>query len=213
MRLLNNNAYQILMLPAVLLLFFFTACDDSSTGPGNEEEGSQIESYTVEDIPATDAITYYSLRENSMVEESDSASAEWDVAFSTTTIYTNSGSSGPGNGGAIVLDQAFGSTTVAPSTGYGIDTTATNPAIPIGSGNGWYNYNRTTHIVTPIENTTLIIKTGDGDHYAKLRVLSYYKGNPDLSGDEFSNNPDEYPSGHYTFEYTIQLNGSREFVE
>ncbi len=208
-----RNTLQLLSLPAVLLLFLSTACNDSSTGPGNEEEDeSQIESYIVEDIPASDAITYYSLRDNSIVEASDSASTEWDIAFSTTTIYTNSEASGPGDGGALVLDVSFDDVTIAPSDGYSTDTD-TLLAIPTGSGNGWYNYNRTTHIVTPIENKTLVIKTGDGANYAKLQVLSYYKGNPDLSGEEFSNNPDNYPSGYYTFEYVIQLNGSREFAE
>lgn len=202
--------FQTLSLPAVLL-FLFTACDDSSTGPDNEEEVSQVESYIVEDIPAADVITYYSLRENNTIVE-DSASTEWDVAFSSTTIYTNSGLSGPGDGGALILDIPFNDVTIAPSGGYNVDTD-TLFAIPAGSGNGWYNYNPATHIVTPIENTTLVIKTGDGAFYAKLQVLSYYKNNPDISSDEFSNNPDEYPSRHYTFEYTIQLNGSREFVK
>lgn len=198
---------------AVALAFAFTACSDDTTGTNGEEE-SQIETHMVEDIPADTAytgdITYYSLRENSLVEESDSASTDWDIAFSGTTIYTNNEASGPGDAGAIVLDQAFEATTIAPSNGYAVDTTATNLAIPTGSDNGWYNYNTTTHIVTPLPDKTIIIQTADGQHYAKLSVISYYKGDPDLSGDEFNNNPDEYPSRHYTFEYAIQLNGSRE---
>lgn len=208
-----RNKFQALSLPAVLLLFMFTACDDSSTGPGNEEEVSQIESYTVKDVPAADVITYYSLRENSIVEVSDSASTNWDVAFSSTTIYTNSGISGPGDGGALILDVPFNDVTIAPSEGYNVDTD-TLLAIPHGDENGWYNYTGTeqtpNHAILPIENKTIVLKTGDGQYYAKMRVLSYYEGNPEISSEQ------PYPpSGDrmYTFEYTIQLNGSRNFVE
>lgn len=190
------------------LAFVFTACSDDTTGANGEEE-SRFEIHTAEDVPADTAstgdITYYNLRENTTVEDSDSASTEWDVAFSGTTLYTNSGASGPGDGGAIVLDQAFETTTIAPSEGYNVDTD-TLLAVPSGSDNGWYNYNMTTHVITPLPDKTIVVRTADGQHYAKLRVISYYKGNPDLSGDEFNNNPGEYPSRHYTIEYAIQLN-------
>ncbi|GAA5522077.1 HmuY family protein [Aliifodinibius salicampi] len=199
-----------LTLIAATLAFVFTACSNDTTGSNGEE--SQLETHTVTDISTGERgnpqIAYYSLRENTLVQ--DSASTEWDIAFSRTTIYTNSGSSGPGDGGAIVLDQSFEATAMAPSEGYVIDTSSTNLAIPTGSDNGWYHYNPSTHIVTPIEGKTIVIRTAGGTQYAKINILSYYKGNPDLSGDEFNNNPDNYPSGHYTFEYAIQLHGSRE---
>lgn len=205
-----------LTLIAAALAFTLTACsDDSNTGPDPNE--SQLETHTVEDLntgyggrTAPNDTVYYSLRENNIVDKSDSVSTQWDVAFSSTSIYTNSGNSGPGNGGAIVLDQSFDATVTAPPEGYAIDTTATSLAIPRGSDNGWYHYNESTHIVTPIEGKTIVIRTSDGEHYAKMKIISWYKGNPDVSSDEFNNNPDDYPSGFYTFEYAIQLNESRE---
>jgi hypothetical protein len=206
-----------LSLPLIAAAFtlLFTACDDSTTGPDGGGEESQIETHTVADISTGERgnakIAYYSLRENSLVQ--DSASTDWDIAFSRTTIYTNSEASGPGEAGAIVLDQSFDGTTQAPSTGFAVDTSATSLAIPTGSSNGWYNYNRSTHLITPIEDKTTVLRTADGGHYAKLKILSYYKGNPDLSSDEFANNAEDYPSGHYTFEYSIQLNGTRAFTE
>ena len=206
-----KKSYSLPLLAAALTLLF-TACDDSSTGPNGGEETSQIETHTVKNISTgqrgAPQIAYYSLRGNALVE--DSASTEWDVAFSRTTIYTNSQASGPGNGGAIVLDKSFDATTIAPSKGYKVDTDS-GLAIPAGSDNGWYNYNSSTHLITPIEGKTIVIRTADGEYYAKLNILSYYKDNPDLSSDEFANNPDDYPSGYYTFEYAIQLNDSRKF--
>ena len=208
-----KKSYSLPLL-AVAFALLFTACDDSSTGPNGGEESSKVETHTVENISTGSRgaaqIAYFSLCENTLVQ--DSASTEWDVAFSRTTIYTNSEASGPGNSGAIVLDQSFDATTVAPSEGYNVDTQA-GLAIPTGSDNGWYNYNSSTHLITPIEGKTIVVRTADGEHYAKLKIISYYKDNPDLSSDEFANNPDNYPSGYYTFEYAIQQNGSREFTE
>ncbi|MCW9707546.1 HmuY family protein [Fodinibius salsisoli] len=223
MLLITNKTFSLPLLAAAFALLF-TACDDSSTGPETGEEESQIETHTVEDLDTgyggrmtPNDTLYYSLRENSIVDKSDSVSTQWDLAFSGTTIYTNSEASGPGDGGAIVLGQTFDATTIAPSEGYAIDTTATNLAITTGSDNGWYHYTgqkgTPPHTIVPLENTTLIVRTADGKHYAKLRIISWYKGNPDLSSDEFANNSDNYPSGNYTFEYAIQLNGTRTFTE
>lgn len=205
-----------LTLIAAALAFAFTACSDDTTGTNGEEE-SQLETHTVEDLDtgyggraAPNDTAYYSLRENSRVDKSDSTSTQWDVAFSGTTIYTNSGSSGPGDGGAVILDQAFDAIPMAPSGGYAIDTTATNLAIPKGDENGWYNYTSMDqnphHTVLPMENKTIVLKTGDGQYYAKIRILSYYKGNPEI-GEE---TPSGDITGFYTFDYAIQLNGSRE---
>ena len=42
--------------------------------------------------------TYYRLSDSSIVPFSDSNSAKWDIAFRSTTIHINAGSSGPGLG-------------------------------------------------------------------------------------------------------------------
>lgn len=196
------------------IAFVFSACKDSGTGPENE---FQAETHTVTDIPAdtagTGEYTFFSLRENTIVE--DSASTEWDIALAGTNILTNSGVSGPGDGGALILDIAFEDVTIAPSEGYNVDTD-TLLAIPTGTDNGWYHYTGDqppTHAILPLENKTIILKTGDGQYYAKLRILSYYEGNPDTSTESFANFGTRPEGSVYTFEYTIQQNGSREFVE
>ena len=55
--------------------------------------------------------------------------------------------------------------------------------------------------MTPIAGRTIALTTGDGD-YAKLRILSYYRGNPATPGGD---------SRYYTFEYVVQPDGSRDF--
>ncbi|MEY3246290.1 MAG: hypothetical protein RL253_1464, partial [Bacteroidota bacterium] len=46
--------------------------------------------------------TFYSFETNSIVPNSDSNSTKWDIGVRGSTIITNGGTSGPGNGGAFV---------------------------------------------------------------------------------------------------------------
>lgn len=201
----------LLTFAAVIGLFLFSSCSDSGTGI--EEPEPEVESNTIESLEAlgeNGQYTFFSLRTGQIVSRSDSASTNWDLAFNGTTILTNSDISGPGSGGAIILDSSFSGVTIAPSEGYNTDTNELL-AIPTGSGNGWYNYNFTTHKITPLPDKTIVIRTADGNHYAKLQIISYYKDNPDLANEEYQNNSEAYPSRYYTFDYVIQLEeGLRE---
>lgn len=205
-----------LPLLAAGLLLIFNACSDSSTGP--EDNESQLEVRTAADIPANPGaergdpadFTFYDLQSGEIVADEDSATTIWDLAFSSTTILTNSGISGSGEGGAVILDVPFENIDIAPSEGYNTDA-ETSLAIPTGDENGWYNYTGTdqnpNHAILPIENKTIVVRTGDGDHYAKVRILSYYKGNPEITSDmQFPPANDRY----YTFEYAVQMNETRE---
>lgn len=186
----------------IFLLILFTGCDDENGV--TEPEEINVTVVTAKDINANGpGKTYYRFRDSTVVTGSDTATANWDVAFSSTTIYTNSGSSGPGEGGAVVLTNTdFLSLSEAPAEGYEVDG-EDSPAIPTGSGNGWYLYDFNNHAITPIPGVVLVIKTGDGK-YAKMQIESYYKGAPETisSSDE---------SGYYTFQYYYQPDGSRSF--
>lgn len=158
-------------------------------------------------IGTTNQFTFYSLREGRIVLSStaenraDSASTDWDIAFRGTTIRINGGTSGPGMGGAQVLTAAFDEVTEAPADGYTQDT-AGAPAIPTGSGNGWYTY--ANNVVSATPGRVLIIRTADG-RYAKVRILGYYRGNPATV------DPNTAQDRYYTFEYIFQPDGSRNF--
>ena len=51
--------------------------------------------------------TYYSLVDNKAIASTDAASTKWDIAFSSTKILINGGTSGPGIGGAFVYVGLF----------------------------------------------------------------------------------------------------------
>ncbi|QNE39902.1 hypothetical protein F1C16_10200 [Hymenobacter sp. NBH84] len=143
---------------------------------------------------------FYSLATGKEVSYTDSASTKWDIAVRSTTILVNGGTSGPGKGSAQVVDGLFTEITEAPATGYKQDTN-TGKAIPTGSGNGWYSYNSTTHLITPIAGKVIMLQTADGK-YAKMEVVSYYKDAP-------ATPTAASPSGCYTFRYMYQPDGSR----
>lgn len=200
------------MLAICIATFFMTACEETGSGPELE---SQLEVYTATDIPANpegqmggpNDFTFYSLADNEIVADADSASDQWDIAFSSTNIIVNNSISGPGNAGAVVLDADFENVTTAPTDGYQTDSEG-QPAI-----SGWYNYTgqtEPTNAIIPLDNKTIAVRTGDGEYYAKIKILSYYEGNPDTSTDSFADLQTRPPSRYYTFEYAIQLDGSTE---
>ena len=143
--------------------------------------------------------TFYSLVTKAVVPYTDSATTKWDLAFRGTTILVNGGASGPGQGGAQVKTTLFEELVTAPTTGYAVDA-ATGKAIPTGPGNGWYNYNQTTHLISPIAGRVIALRTALGK-YAKVEIQNYYQNAPTTPSITD-------PSGYYTFRYVYQADGS-----
>jgi len=209
---------------ATVLLITLSACDDSN--PAAPEEPVELDTQTVEDLPADPTVTvgengrpqglnqytFFSLRDNEIVLESgtearaDSNSTAWDIALQGTTIRINGGASGPGNGAAYVAEAAFENVVE-------VDTDRLQPdtdealAIPTGSGNGWYNYNSNgQNFIRPIPGRTIVVRTADGEGYAKIRIQSYYEGAPELPADR-----EAHPSRYYTFDYVARTDGVPSF--
>lgn len=170
-------------------------------GTGRDPNNGQL-------LGTTGHYTLFSLRENKIVSSgdsfsaADSASSAWDIGFRSTSIIINGGTSGPGQGAAVVVEGAFEEMAMAPETGYKADG-AEGFAIPSGSGNGWYNYNPALMVLSPIPGRVIAVRTADG-RYAKVRIISYYKGAPDPV-DPFMDQ-----ERFYTFEFVFQPDGSRK---
>lgn len=144
--------------------------------------------------------TFYSLANNAQVATADSNTTKWDVGFKGTTVIINGGNSGPGQGGAVVQSGLFTDIVSAPETGYTVDAAA-GKAIPTGSGNGWYNYDGATNIVTPIAGKVILVRTATGK-YAKMEIVSYYQNAPAAP-------TATSVSRYYTFRYLYQPDGTR----
>lgn len=203
-----------LLVPAALVAsMIVTGCDSS-------EDTVNLETVTVNDIPAdpptgrdpltgqpigtTGKFTFYSLRENRIIlsdedNRADSTSNKWDIAFHSSTILVNASSVGGGQGGGQVLDTKFEDVTEAPSSGY----SSSSIGLESSSTVAWGKYDPTSMTVFPLSDHTLLIKTGDGKGYAKIKILSYYKGAPTVP------NPFQDSERYYTFEYVLQNSGRR----
>lgn len=149
------------------------------------------------DLFHEDRFTFYDFETASIVE--DSLSSQWDIGVNATTIIANFGN----GGGVQSLNIPFEDLTEAPTDGY----TELN--------NSWYSYtgeapNGPKHAILPKDGVTLVFKSGEG-FYAKVRILSYYVGNPDTSTPEFAAFFTRPEDRHYTFEFAVQTDGSRFF--
>jgi len=221
---MKNKIYFSVLAAAVI--FIGCSKDDTpqSAGPNDftvEVTGKLV---TVKNLPA-DTITgltsqgqpigagkyaFFSLSTNRWIPNSDSATTNWDLAFSGTTIRVNNKTSGPGNGGAFVWVGAFDNLTTIPQDSvFRIDNDPVAYAIPKGSGKGWYNYDGATNLLTPIPGRVLVVRTANGK-YAKVEILNYYKGGVTPSASA-SDDVKLHEQRYYTFRYTYQGNGTTTF--
>ncbi len=136
-----------------------------------------------------DAYTYFSLHKNAVVTVGDESADAWDLAFKGAEIKVN--------GAARYVDEAFEDLDEAPAEGY-----VKGDALPGGSSDGWFLYQADVHVVIPVPDRVLVVKTKDGA-YAKVQILSYYKDSP--------NGAPSGPARFYTFRYVLQPDGSRDF--
>ncbi len=160
---------------------------------------------TGQPIGVTKKYAFFSFRTGSVVANADSASIKWDIGFNGTTIIVNSGTSGPGTAVAQVVTGVFSELNLAPDNGYLQDNKNASPAfyaIKKGSGNGWYNYDPATNLISSIAGRVVMIQTADGK-YAKMEIISYYKDAPTAPT---SSTIDRY----YTFRYIYQADGSKK---
>jgi hypothetical protein len=153
--------------------------------------------------------TFYSFENNAVVANSDSNSTKWDIGVRGTTIITNGGTSGPGNGGAFIYVGTFDDLTSVPADSTFKVDASPNLAITAASNRGWYLYTPQTNLVTPLPGRVLVIRTATGK-FAKVEILNYYKGGttPDATA------PDAlkiYSQRYYTFKFAYQADGTKNF--
>ncbi|WP_395632854.1 HmuY family protein [Flavobacterium sp.] len=196
----------VLVLSVVSLL---TSCSDDD----NNATNVSLETKTFSNLyapqtggqgqPVGGAFTKFSFSQNTTVTDDS-----WDIAFRGTTIIVNGGSAigitdeptRTGNGAVSIVTNTLDAVTTIPDVSSFVQDATNAYAIPTGSGNGWYNYNSTTNLITSIAGKVFVVKTHDGK-YAKMEIISYYKDAPAT--------PDATAlSRYYTFRYVYQPNGT-----
>ncbi|MFY8009335.1 MAG: HmuY family protein [Flavobacterium sp.] len=204
--------YKSFFLKSVLVLSvlsLLTSCSDDD----NNTTNVSLETKTYSNLyapqtggqgqPVGGAFTKFSFSQNTTVTDNS-----WDIAFRGTTIIVNGGSAigitdeptRTGNGAVSIVTNTLDAVTTIPDVSSFVQDATNTYAIPTGSGNGWYNYNSTNNLITPIAGKVFVIKTHDGK-YAKMEIISYYKDAPAT--------PDATAlSRYYTFRYVYQPNGT-----
>lgn len=199
------------LLLAATLLLAVTACDKTETMDKQPVRTETVRNLTADPITGVGAdgrpasagkYTFYSFKDG-ILTTADSASTRWDLGFKGTTILTNGGASGPGQGGAVVLNGIFDEIKSLPSSATVVQDQKAALAIPTGSGKGWYSYNPQTNLITPIAGKVIVVRTADGK-YAKMEILSYYKDAPAAPSQTSE-------SRYFTFRYVYQPDGTSTF--
>ncbi len=197
---------------AISIALFSCSKDDDPTTTSSNPTALLVQTYSNLFAPSSGvppATTGDFVKFNLSIKQIVTSGDNWDVAFRATTILINGGVSGStsepartGVGAAAVISGIFANVTTAPENTVFNQDSATAKAIPTGSNNGWYNYNATSNIVSPIAGKILVIKTHDGK-YAKVEILSYYQ--------DGVANADASNGRYYKFNYVLQPNGTKNF--
>lgn len=199
-----KKSFSITTILSLAVLLTFSSCDKDNDGVEVPLAAQESKNLFAEPTATGNHYAFFSLERNEVVPFTDSASAKWDIAFRSTTIITNSGTGGPGAGGAFIQKAtAFDTYSSIPADSTFRVDGATALAVPTGSGNGWYNYNGATNVISPIPGNVIVVRTASGK-YAKLEILSYYKDAPatPTSADV---------ARYFTFRFIYQPNGTKSF--
>lgn len=197
----------IKLLALAVLFLGFTACDDD-----NDDDTVAVESKTVSNLKAPQSSDYSTnpptisgdFIKFSFTTGTTTTSDNWDIAFRGSTIIVNGGEATTedqpertGSAAAYIASGTLSSVTEVDIALLKSDSISEGLTIPTGSGNGWYTYDQTTHIISPIAGRVIVVKTNEGK-YVKVEITSYYEDgapNEDLSN-----------SQTYTFNYVYQPN-------
>ncbi len=202
------NFFKSVLLLSVFSLLASCTKEDESTPPNETLETKTFSNLYAPQTggqgePISGVFTKFSFSQNATVTDDS-----WDIAFRGTTIVVNGGTAigitdeptRVGSGAVSIVLNTLSAVTTIPDSSTFTQDGANTYAIPTGSGNGWYNFNSTLYIITPIAGKILVVKTHDGK-YAKMEIISYYKDAPA--------NPDATASSRYfTFKYVYQQNGT-----
>ncbi len=181
MNIFQKSQKIVLILGLFLGLMSCTNRDEAAVPvPSAKASGlSQGPVQTFNNLDANRSFVKFNFSKNAVVTDDN-----WDVAFFSTNIIVNAGvakstaePARTGQGGLYLVNSLFDELNNFDEKLLKKDHTD-GYALPTGSGNGWYTYNSSSHIVSPIPGKILAIKTHNG-HWVKMQILSYYKDMPE----------------------------------
>lgn len=168
---------------AVVIASILGGCPSTTTTP--PEDTVVVQSNLQPD--STVGWLYYSLDNDSIVDPSLGASAEWDVRMAylrccgqtkQIDVFLNSGTAGSGMVQGAMVASRFENLAAVPSgtTLRNDDTSAASRIVPVAviGSDVMFVYDMSTHTLRPSPDRCLVIKTGKGNTY-KFQFTSIYK--------------------------------------
>lgn len=151
------------------------------TPSGGKVEHTEHDGYTETVVNATssDEWVYFDFDAKREVTAPDTDDT-WDIAFKRYIQMTNGGVSGDQDVGVAVLAEPFADVTAPPDAGAFLsdmaddDDTGDEPQSGFDADGGWYDYDPSTHELTPKERT-YVVRTTEGA-FVKLAFTGYYDG-------------------------------------
>ena len=135
-------------------------------------------------IDATDSATwiYFDLESGTTVSpETPTDSSDWDLAFQRYTIAVNGGVSGTGNMEVLPIFDVyndFENITEIPDGDWITDEEDANEdTIPEYAFKDWFNYDSSTHVLTPAD-TVYLVRTVE-ENIFRVRIIEYYSAQGD----------------------------------
>lgn len=149
--------------------------------PGDDQSTIPEDAFFV-DASDREAWVHVAVGEGVVEVDDPAEDLGWDVAFQRVNVRTNSGTSGPGLGGARLDESGLPYDAISQATTFGYVEDAIleseRPGVEPTSGNEvlgrWWDYDGATRTVSPGDRT-YVLRTADGG-YAKLRVWSWDDG-------------------------------------
>ena len=200
------------------LIVTFMSCTKKEIKPELQDNKSRV----IKDLPGDVGNTvgsgkefepfYFSFKTAAKVDPLKVGTTDWDIAFTkeyNSLIVINGadfpgtpGYGGAGQGSLLIIEKPYDQVTEAPTAVEFAAGGRASAGWDSGNGIGWFFYDLKTHIAVPVKNRTFALRTAEGK-YAKLELISMYKGAPSTVSDL------NWPAPYFTFRYYVQQDGSR----
>lgn len=149
-----------------------TTPTDDDTTPTDDTDDTDVGDGTVTlelDATSTDLWVYVDVDAGEVTPESGS----WSLAWKRSAVMTNGGVSGDGGVLAAFVDTALDDLTTAPDDGWTADAgDANDDGVPEYALGAWYDYDATTHVLTPKPGTWVLRTAGGG--WVGVEIVDYY---------------------------------------
>jgi hypothetical protein len=146
---------------------------DADAFPGNsitEPDADGIRTIYIDSTSSEDWI-HFDLDTFTATDDPDA----WAIATQRYVVKVNGGVSGSGNVEAVFTDDDFDTVQSSPETGWSSDLEdADEDGKPEYVFDSWFNYDSSTHVLTPKSGTWFVSTPGDTTH--ALQILDYYWG-------------------------------------